>query len=64
MPTTVPSTTWAPRTGDGEYSLVVADNIVDASGNRLVDASGVFVVDSDSDFTPVPTTTWSENDGS
>lgn len=62
--TTILPTTWQPQQGDGEYSLISPDTIVDNSGALLVDSSANNVGTSDSMFTPINATVWSSNDGS
>lgn len=61
--TTILPTTWQPQQGDGEYSLVSPDTIVDSSSTSVVDSSGTFIGTSDSSFTPIASTVWSANDG-
>lgn len=56
------TTVWTPPTGEGEYTLGTAATLVDAASNSLADAAGNTLVDNGSTFTPVPITTWSEND--
>lgn len=64
MTTTIPATTWQPQQGQGEYSLISAAAIVNTTGTALVDINGTALVDIDTQFTHIPATTWSINDGS
>lgn len=64
MSTTEAATIWVPSSGEGEFTSGSVNNIVDASGNQLADSSSNLIADSGGIFTPVPATTWTENDGS
>lgn len=56
-----PATIWKPSSGNGEYGLGTNDDIIDPSNNFLVDPSGNQVVSTDSTFTQVPRTEWTED---
>jgi len=56
-----PATTWV-GSMEQEYSTGTANDIADSSGVLLVDASAVFVVDNGVAISPLPATTWIQQD--
>lgn len=62
MSVNVATTVWSPSDGNGEYVQGASQALVDSTSVALVDASGVALVDDGTTITPVPQTTWQEDD--
>lgn len=56
------ATVWIPLSGNGEFTSIGAEDIVDQSGVQLVDPSGINIVSPLSTFTQLAATTWVVND--
>lgn len=61
MSTPPPATPWAGGQ-DQEYTTGSPHTLADAAGLQLADAAGATLVDSGVIETPVPETTWTEDD--
>lgn len=62
MSTNVPVTIWQPSLGNGEMGIGGNENITTLSGLGLTTLSGDFLITLLSTFTPIPGSTWEEDD--
>lgn len=58
-----PATTWAPNSGEGEYTVTGNPNIDTEAGLDLLSEAGLNLVQEDVSLTPVSATTWTQADG-
>lgn len=63
MATNVPVTIWQPTNFNGEMGIQSALNFQTDSGLNLVTLSGDQLITGTSTYTPLPDTSWIEDDG-
>lgn len=62
MGVNVPQTIWQPTSGNGEMSIGSEEPLETVSGLELVTVSGDNIVTTESVFTQIPDTIWTEDD--
>lgn len=64
MTDTTPATIWEMPSGEGEFSATGNPSIDTEAGLDLITEAGLILVEEDTSYTGVASTTWTEDNGS